>query len=208
MPPSHPPSKMLFLSGYLNILVLHSYRVGGLVGWNYVGNISNCYSTGSVSGSEEVGGLAGSSGGTIVSSFWDINTSGQTTSSGGTGMTTAEMKTENTFTTAGWDFATIWRMRCEGMNYPKLNWQVIPTADWVCPDGVDFADFAYFAEWWQTTGCDSSNNFCGGTDMDTSGTVDIFDLVDLPRIHKRHNSSATEWGKRMIGYMAQRKKSQ
>jgi hypothetical protein len=159
--------------------VSSSFRVGGLVGWNYVGNISNCYSTGSVSGSEEVGGLAGSSGGTIVSSFWDINTSGQTTSSGGTGMTTAEMKTENTFTTAGWDFATIWRMRCEGMNYPKLNWQVIPTADWVCPDGVDFADFAYFAEWWQTTGCDSSNNFCGGTDMDTSGTVDIFDLVEF-----------------------------
>jgi hypothetical protein len=157
-----------------------NYEVGGLVGWSD-SSISNCYSTGSVSGSEDVGGLVGYSDyvSSVVSSFWDINTSGQTTSSGGTGKTTAQMKTLSTFTSAGWDFTTIWRMRCEGMNYPKLNWQVIPTADWVCPDGVDFADFAYFAEWWQTTGCDSSNNFCDGTDMDSSGTVDMQDLVIL-----------------------------
>ncbi|MGD0572355.1 MAG: GLUG motif-containing protein [Sedimentisphaerales bacterium] len=173
-----------------------TYSVGGLVGENETksapipldgigapdefvgGSISNCYSTGTVSGSSNVGGLVGgNNGGSIVSSFWDINTSGLTTSAGGTGETTAQMKTESTFTSAGWDFTTIWRIRCEGMNYPKLNWQVIPTADWVCPDGVDFADFAYFAEWWRTIGCNSSNNFCGGTDMDYSGTVDIQDLA-------------------------------
>jgi hypothetical protein len=59
-----------------------------------------------------------------------------------------------------------------------LRWQ-IPAADWVCPEGVDFADFGYFAERWQTTGCASSNNFCGGTDFDFSGTVDIDDLAML-----------------------------
>jgi hypothetical protein len=174
-----------------------TYYVGGLVGKNdtesapipmdgigtlnglVCSSISNCYSTGMVSGSSYVGGLVGANvyGSIVGSSFWDTQTSGQTTSAGGTGKTTAQMKTESTFTSAGWDFTTIWRMRCEGMNYPKLNWQVIPTADWVCPDGVNFVDFAYFAGRWRTTGCNSSNNSCGGTDMDYSGTVDIQDLA-------------------------------
>jgi hypothetical protein len=142
---------------------------------NY-GSISVCYSTGAVSGFYRVGGLVGwSFSGSISSSFWDTNTSGQTISSGGTGMTTAQMKTLSTFTSAGWNFTTIWAI-CEGTNYPRLIWQ-IPAADWVCPDGVNFADFAYFAERWQTTGCNSSNNFCGGTDMNGSGTVDMQDFA-------------------------------
>ncbi|MGD0572270.1 MAG: GLUG motif-containing protein [Sedimentisphaerales bacterium] len=152
-----------------------SNYVSGLVGMNY-GSISVCYSTGAVSGFYRVGGLVGwSFSGSISSSFWDTNTSGQTISSGGTGMTTAQMKTLSTFTSAGWNFTTIWAI-CEGTNYPRLIWQ-IPAADWVCPDGVNFADFAYFAERWQTTGCNSSNNFCGGTDMNGSGTVDMQDFA-------------------------------
>jgi len=43
-------------------------EVGGLVGLNY-GTISNCYSTGSVSGDWLVGGLVGGNGGTVVSSY-------------------------------------------------------------------------------------------------------------------------------------------
>jgi hypothetical protein len=34
-------------------------NVGGLVGYNYFGGVSNCYSTGDVNGGEHVGGLAG-----------------------------------------------------------------------------------------------------------------------------------------------------
>ena len=67
-------------------------------------------------------------------------------------------------------------MRCEGMNYPKLNWQVILAADLVCPDGVNFADFAYFADRWLESDCDSSNNFCDGADLNASGKVDMQDL--------------------------------
>jgi hypothetical protein len=48
--------------------------------------------------------------------------------------------------------------------------------DFACPDGVSFVDFAHFAAHWSTAGCSSSNNFCGGADMDTSGTVDMQDL--------------------------------
>jgi hypothetical protein len=42
---------------------------GGLVGYNQKGNITNCYSTGTVSGGEEVGGLAGSNKGSIATSY-------------------------------------------------------------------------------------------------------------------------------------------
>ncbi|MGA2916858.1 MAG: GLUG motif-containing protein [Sedimentisphaerales bacterium] len=75
--------------------------VGGLAGYN-AGSISDCYSTGSVSGTYSLGGLLGSNdGGSVVSSFWDVNTSGQTTSAGGEGKTTAEMQTLSTYTNAG-----------------------------------------------------------------------------------------------------------
>ena len=60
-------------------------------------------------------------------SFWDIQTSGQTTSAGGTGKTTVEMQTANTFLEAGWDFVEetengtddIWWI-LDGQNYPRL----------------------------------------------------------------------------------------
>ncbi|MHC4756641.1 MAG: GLUG motif-containing protein, partial [Planctomycetota bacterium] len=81
--------------------------VGGLVGLNR-GTVSNCYAVGSVTGTLDVGGLIGNKSflgtGTIAYSFWDIETSGQATSAGGTGKTTAEIQMKSTFTDAGWDF--------------------------------------------------------------------------------------------------------
>jgi hypothetical protein len=65
----------------------------------------------------------------ISTSFWDIQTSGQTTSVGGTGKTTAEMQTISTFTDAGWDFVgetvngieDIWFIPQQ--DYPHLWWE-------------------------------------------------------------------------------------
>ncbi|NTU50784.1 MAG: peptidase M26, partial [Desulfobulbaceae bacterium] len=65
-----------------------------------------------------VGGLVGRNISVVTDSFWDKQTSGQTTSSGGTGMTTAEMKTPATF--SGWD-AGIWELVFG--SYPQLQWQ-------------------------------------------------------------------------------------
>ena len=97
--------------------------VGGLVGYNDNGStISNSYSTGSVSGTTNVGGLVGFSNATVSSSFWDVETDGivgnvsGANNYGATGKTTAEMKTQSTF--SGWDFTTIWQMI--GTNYPDL----------------------------------------------------------------------------------------
>jgi surface protein len=79
--------------------------VGGFVGDLFSGNsVSNCYSIGNTTGTNFIGGFAGFTGGTINNSFWDTETSGRATSAGGTGVTTAEMKTLSTFTGAGWDF--------------------------------------------------------------------------------------------------------
>ena len=99
---------------------------GGLCGWNW-GTISNCYSTGSVIGgsySWELGGLCGSNDGTISNCFWDIDTSGMTSSDGGTGKTTLEMHDPDTFLNAGWDFVSVWGMPSIG-SYPFLLWEEV-----------------------------------------------------------------------------------
>ena len=114
--------------------------IGGLVGTNntvgihgglFSGKVSNCYSAASVSGDEHVGGLVGGNEDRGVSgSFWDIETSGQIISAGGTGKTTAELQTASTFLEAGWDFVNetangtedIWWI-LEGQGYPRLLWE-------------------------------------------------------------------------------------
>ena len=178
---------------YSNCDVMGVAKVGGLVGDNYAGEITRCYSSGAVldsepnqpfeSKEESFGGLIGYSdllG--IEDGFWDIDASGLTVSAGGTGKTTTEMQTAGTFLDAGWDFVgetengteDIWSI-CEGTNYPRFVWQ-IPAVDFVCPDGITIEDFSFFMEHWLDDNCDSSNNFCEGTDLDQSGTVDVKDL--------------------------------
>jgi hypothetical protein len=108
-------------------------RVGGLVGENRKGTVTQCYSAGPVRGSRDyVGGLVGDSpGGSVVSSFWDVEASSQPVSAGGIGTTTAQMRKASTFLEAGWDFAnetangteeTWWIL--EGLDYPHLWWEL------------------------------------------------------------------------------------
>ena len=127
--------------------------IGGLVGtngyinqrdvyWEYPGYISNCYSTGGVSGTSTVGGLLGyNEVGSVTSSLWDMESSGQSDMCGiqgsegsgcdnTNGKTTAEMKRASTFLDAGWDFVgesengteDIWWI-LEGKDYPRLWWE-------------------------------------------------------------------------------------
>ncbi len=98
--------------------------IGGLVGVNTL-TITNCYSTGKPSGSIYVGGLVGSNSSSVNNCFWDKETSELTSSAGGTGKTTTEMKTLITFTNAGWDFTTspIWKINASlNSGYPYLAW--------------------------------------------------------------------------------------
>lgn len=85
--------------------------------------IDNCYSTGAATGGSSVGGFCGdNTGGTITDCFWDTDTSGQAASDGGTGKSTAQMKTTTTFTDGGWNFVTIWYIDGVTNNgYPALS---------------------------------------------------------------------------------------
>jgi len=71
---------------------------GGLVGNNHEGSVINSYSCGVVYSDVNAGGLVGSGGGTVNNCFWDMETSNQATSAGGTGKTTAEMQDVATYT--------------------------------------------------------------------------------------------------------------
>lgn len=98
-----------------------NYSLGGLVGDNG-GNITECYSLGSVVGvGVEIGGLAGNDVhcewdpfggghwncyyGETVDSFWDTESSGQASSTGGEGKTTSQLHQQSTFT--DWDFINV-----------------------------------------------------------------------------------------------------
>jgi hypothetical protein len=105
--------------------------IGGLIGDNS-GHVTTCYSAGKVTiNLKSIGGLIGSGwSDRVIDSFWDIDSSMQELSVGGTGKTTTEMYTASTFLTAGWDFVgetsngteDIWWID-EGKDYPKLWWQ-------------------------------------------------------------------------------------
>jgi len=127
-------------------------NVGGLVGSNVIesvemdkyvsSKIANCYSISKVTGSKNVGALVGdNSKGEVTSSFWDIETSGQSNMCGiedswtigcddSFGKTTFEMQAASMFLNVGWDFIdetengteNIWWI-LEDRTYPRLMWE-------------------------------------------------------------------------------------
>lgn len=98
--------------------IIHSYCYGGgLVGANESGAVTSCYSTGWVD-SWKSGGLVGSSDRDASLSFWDIETSGQNESDGGTGLTTTEMQKITTYQDAQWDLVD------ENSNGTSNFWQI------------------------------------------------------------------------------------
>jgi hypothetical protein len=154
--------------------------VGGLVGkLDYARNgstVSLSYAAGSITAgtsSHDIGGLVGGGGGKVWDSFWDVEASGQASSAGGTGKTTAEMMTKATFTAARWNFTWEWAI-CEGTNYPRFKWQ-IPTTDWVCPDGVGIEDLVYLAQRWLA----ATPETVGAADGNGDGKVNLEDFEIL-----------------------------
>jgi hypothetical protein len=92
-------------------------KVGGLIGNFNDGVLINCYAAGIVTGSTNKGGLVGYKAGTGTQEdcFWDTEITTQSTSALGTGKTTTEMETQNTFT--NWDFINTWNI---AGGYPTL----------------------------------------------------------------------------------------
>ena len=108
---------------------------GGLLGgMGEDGQVINSYSIGAVrrSSGTHIGGLIGRSDGSTTNSYWDTNTSGQTSSAGGTGRRTDQLRSRTMATgiyakwsTADWDFGT-------AQTYPVLRHTKV--------DGVDACD--------------------------------------------------------------------
>ena len=105
-------------------------NTGGLTGTLTVTpTVVNCYAAGLVTGSSNVGGLIGLNlGGQVTHSFWDTVTSGQSVSAGGLGRDTSTMQKAISFTTAGWDFTSVWSID-EGVSYPFLRTQALPEGE-------------------------------------------------------------------------------
>ena len=164
----------MIITCYNNCRVSGTSCVGGLVGENYYhyyiffyaeygsSRVHGCYSTGLVTGNIHVGGLVGNSieyidvepethtfgwqPDVVTGCFWDIETSSQTRSAYGTGLTTNEMQAASTFIEAGWNFVdeavneidtiTIWWIDesniwwiDEGKDYPRLWWELSLSVD-------------------------------------------------------------------------------
>lgn len=123
---------------------LGSKGVGGLVGLN-LGAIQHCYAVGGVSGDAHAGGLVGLGIGTVTASVWDIEASGEPSSDGGTGKTTAEMHMAGTFLDVGWDLINVWGIG-ENQTYPYL--REYSAADIDQDGNVNSVDLAVLAENW------------------------------------------------------------
>jgi len=96
---------------YSNSNVTGDGYVGGLVGENKrSSNITKSYSVGIVTGNTDVGGLIGNNSATVTDSYWNTETSTQSTSGGSeTGLTTAEMTGSAAETNmVDFDFTGIW----------------------------------------------------------------------------------------------------
>ena len=161
-------------------------RVGGLVGLAQDVTLTNTYSTGAVSAqdSSQVGGLIGrESGATASNSFWDTVTSDEPESAGGTGKTTAEMKTLSTFSDATWDIGDGWQSGetwgiCDGTTYPFLIWQYDESPCSLTTPTVDTAESTSTGFTFNVTNYDSyyDYSFSATSGSASAGTASGSDL--------------------------------
>ncbi|MFW6369085.1 MAG: InlB B-repeat-containing protein, partial [Myxococcota bacterium] len=102
-------------------------ELGGLIGRAEAGSTTRAYSAGLVdpTNNSDIGGLIGKtgSGATTTDSYWDTDTSGQTVSAGGTGMTTVQMLDSANY--PSWDLVNVWNIdgvTAEGYPFLRVIW--------------------------------------------------------------------------------------
>jgi hypothetical protein len=111
---------------------------GGLVGYNDGSSITKCYAAGNVTGNTNTGGLVGINSGTttITSSYYNLETSGQSDTDKGSPLSTNSLKNQNSFTE--WDFNTVWKISTG--TYPGL--QAINNGPFAFRDTIDVRENA------------------------------------------------------------------
>ncbi len=178
-----------------------SSYVGGLAG-DSGGTITNCYAAGAVGSGK--GGLVGLNHVGSSNCFWDIQSSGVnvayymaetyygpngcmagcyyiTPFYGAAGIvlgkTTAEMKTQSTFTSAGWDYTNVWK-QLNG-SYPILQWQQF-AGDFDGNGIINIDDFMVLADQW----LGQAQEWQGlAADINGDGTVDMADFAIMASVY-------------------------
>ena len=156
-------------SSYSRASVTANFNKGGLVGRVNLGSITNSYATGSVPGSISVGGLVGvvtgSNAGSIsvTNSYWDTQTSGQTTSIRGSGQSTAALQNPTGYTGIYAD----WNANIDGETGADDPW--------------DFGSPGWYPSL-KYGGHDRSKQNRGDYDYDDDGYIDIWTLAQLNAI--------------------------
>ncbi len=133
-------------------VITDSFATGDVTGNNYIGGfcaqntdagvISNCYAVCAVTGSPRniVSSFCRLNTDSFISAcFWNSDICSLPSAAGALGKTTAEMQTQSTFTAAGWDFTTLWRM--DGYPVPVVYSAVqgLPFNQWIALEGVPIA---------------------------------------------------------------------
>jgi hypothetical protein len=155
-----------------------SIQVGGLVGFNQGGTVINCYNEATVNGdgTTRIAGLVGRGGGAVncysigpvntnneatytgagltsegtsTGCYWDMEASGETFSYSGTGLTTAQAKTQSSY--VGWNFTDIWTM--PPGDYPRLK-VFLATPPTEEPEIIDSGELTLLSSGTLTVGAD------------------------------------------------------
>lgn len=165
--------------------------IGGLVASNEfdldfgtTGTIRRSYATGAISStgsaSTVLGGLVAENTGVVTGSFWNTNTTGQSSSAGGTGLSTRQLQDTQTFynlaSAEGWDFSTTWAPGTGSTN--PANYTTSPVV-FAIPDDVVVAEG-------ETSSATTSGTIAGGPSVylfgpasDTLNSSSVFGSLDF-----------------------------
>lgn len=172
------------IDGFKSIDSSYNNDVGGAVGENNGGTVTTSYSAGAVTGNintgdtigvsatNSFGGLVGENTGSVVDSYWDTEASGQTTSSGGIGLTTSEMQGASAETNmSGFDFTNSWETI--SADYPDL---IVDKEDQTT-DQYLFEDYGtdYQTSYSYITNVVTAHVFGYSDEQSTGTNVDTFD---------------------------------
>jgi hypothetical protein len=193
---------------YSNTALTTSYgNMGGVIGWQTTGSITNSYFSGTIGAGSYIGGVLGNNGGgTITSSYWD-KTIFSTDNGSGSGKTTAEMKTQSTYT--GWDFTTtpIWHINAsDNGGYPHLAWQIIPILvpainSFSPASGAVGSSVTISGTFFNTTAANNAVYF-GATKATVTSASATSLTVTVPAGASFQNISVTDLSTGLMGYSA------
>jgi len=154
---------------YAMTAVTGESRLGALVGMN-TGAVEECYGGGKISGKAYSGGLIGrNQGGTVLSSFWDITSTGLKNSEGGTGQETLVMMTRRPYAESGWDFTTTWEI-AEGSSYPQFAARPTKEVDSM-PYAIKLTSIDQFQRIGREEGLPLNGDYVLSSDLDARSTA-------------------------------------